>query len=256
MLTRSLAGTRCCPRACRARGQGRAALGRVARRRLALEPQLFVVDAAENAGRAYAVLERAGLGWRARRRIAVVERNGLDRFRWEEVVDEVLYRGAPEAEIGCASRSCDNEHRPQETRGCARPADARRRHVPGERAGASARPHVQGVRAAPVPRCERPGVCSRGPLMREVWGRDFYGGTGPSTCTWRRSPRTCVRGPDRDRARRQLQTGHRALVTRPRRSRSRTRPHAVPRPATTTSSRRGGRTPSCRKSRTPSSQRR
>ena len=113
--------------------------------------------------------------------VAVVERNRLDRFRWEEVVDEVLYQAPPRRRSG-ASRSCDNGLGPQETRGSHRPADARRRHV---------QVSVQG-RALDLTFKEfellrflagRPGVCSRGPLMREVWGRDFYGGTGPSTCT-------------------------------------------------------------------------
>ena len=135
----------------RARGQGRAALGRVARRRArARTPAVR----RRCRGERRTGLRRAralGLGWRARRR-----------SRWSNATGSTASGGRrsstrcctapPRRRSGCASRSCDSGTGRGGLADHARPADARRRHVPGERAGASARPHVQGVRAAPVPR--------------------------------------------------------------------------------------------------------
>jgi DNA-binding response OmpR family regulator len=145
---------------------------------LALEPELLLVDAAENAGQAHAVL-RALRSRQARPpTIAVVERHELDRFRWEEVVEEVLYPGAPEAEIRL------------------RLALVRRRHGGGGDATITLGPltlDVDTYRVSVQGRAldltfkefellrflaERPGrVFTRPALMREVWGYDFYGGT-------------------------------------------------------------------------------
>jgi DNA-binding response OmpR family regulator len=145
---------------------------------LALEPELLVVDAAENAGQGHAVL-RAIRSRQARPpAIAVVERRELDRFRWEEVADEVLYPGAPEAEIRL------------------RLALVRRRHGSVGKSRITLGPlmlDVDTYRVSVQGRAldltfkefellrflaERPGrVFTRPALMREVWGYDFYGGT-------------------------------------------------------------------------------
>ncbi len=145
---------------------------------LALGPELLVVDAAENPGQAHAVLRALRARQAGAPAIAVVERHDLERFRWEEVADEVLFPGAPEAEIRL------------------RLAIVRRRHgVAGESRIAlgpltlevdTYRVSVQG-RALDLTfkefellrfLAERPGrVFTRPTLMREVWGYDFYGGT-------------------------------------------------------------------------------
>jgi len=145
---------------------------------LALEPQLLVVDAAENAGQAHAVL-RALRSRQARPpAIAVVERQELDRFRWEEVADEVLYPGAPEAEIRLRLAIVRRRH------GAA--GDSRITLGPLTLDVDRYRVSVQG-RALDLTfkefellrfLAERPGrVFTRPALMREVWGYDFYGGT-------------------------------------------------------------------------------
>jgi DNA-binding response OmpR family regulator len=145
---------------------------------LALEPEVAIVDAAENAGQGHAVLRAL-----AERRahlpvVAVVERTELERFAWEEVADELLYPGAPEAEIRL------------------RLAMLRRRSGGGD--GATVRLgaltldtetyHVT-IQGRPLDLtykefellrylAERPGrVLTRPTLLREVWGYDFYGGT-------------------------------------------------------------------------------
>ncbi|HEU4865264.1 MAG TPA: response regulator transcription factor [Actinomycetota bacterium] len=145
---------------------------------LALEPQLFVVDAAENAGQAYAVLRALRSRLARPPAIAVVERNELDRFRWEEVVDEVLYPGAPEAEIRLRLAIVRRRH------GAA--GDSRITLGPLTLDVDTYRVSVQG-RALDLTfkefellrfLAERPGrVFTRPALMREVWGYDFYGGT-------------------------------------------------------------------------------
>ena len=145
---------------------------------LALEPEVLVVDAAENPAQGHAVL--AAL---AERRpgvpvIAVLDRRDVDRFAWEEVADEVLYPGAPEAEIRL------------------RFAMARRRSGGGHEATIRLGPlsldpgtFRVSLEGSPLDLtfkefellrflAEHPGrVFTRPALMREVWGYDFYGGT-------------------------------------------------------------------------------
>jgi len=145
---------------------------------LLLSPEVMLVDAAENPGQGHAVLR----GLRERRPrtpiVVVVERRDLERFRWDELADDLLYPGAPEAEIGL------------------RLAMLRRRSGAGEvstvrlgpialdvdsyRATADGRPFDLTFKEFELLRflAERPGrVFTRPALMREVWGYDFYGGT-------------------------------------------------------------------------------
>jgi DNA-binding response OmpR family regulator len=145
---------------------------------LSLDPEVLVVDAAENAGQAHAVLRALRSRQPRPPAIAVVERHELARFRWEEVVDEVLYPGAPEAEIRL------------------RLAIVRRRHGTAGESRITLGPltlDVDTYRVSVQGRAldltfkefellrflaERPGrVFTRPALMREVWGYDFYGGT-------------------------------------------------------------------------------
>jgi DNA-binding response OmpR family regulator len=145
---------------------------------LALEPEVLMVDAAENAAQGHAVLlalseRRPGVP-----AIAVLDRRDVDRFPWEEDADEVLYPGAPEGEIRL------------------RFAMARRRSGGGHDATIWLGPlsldtGTFRVRLDGAPLdltfkefellrflAEHPGrVYTRPALMREVWGYDFYGGT-------------------------------------------------------------------------------
>ena len=145
---------------------------------LALEPEVLVVDAAENAAQGHAVLlalseRRPGVP-----AIAVLDRRDLDRFPWEEAADEVLYPGAPEGEIrlrfAMARRRAGGSH------------DATIRLGPLSLDTGTFRVSLDG---APLDLtfkefellrflAEHPGrVFTRPALMREVWGYDFYGGT-------------------------------------------------------------------------------
>ncbi len=143
-----------------------------------LGPQLVLVDAAENPGQGHAVLR--ALRERDARIpvVAVVERSDLDRLAWEELADELLYPGAPAAEIRV------------------RLAMLRRRSGSGEGSAIRLGPlsmDVDTYQVAVAGRtldltykefellrflASRPGrVFTRPGLLREVWGYDFYGGT-------------------------------------------------------------------------------
>jgi DNA-binding response OmpR family regulator len=145
---------------------------------LLLGPQVVLVDAAENPGQGHAVLRALRERQQRTPILVVVERRDLERFRWEELADDLLYPGAPEAEIRL------------------RLAMARRRSGSGEgstvrlgpivldvdayRATVDGRPFDLTFKEFELLRflAERPGrVFTRPALMREVWGYDFYGGT-------------------------------------------------------------------------------
>jgi len=145
---------------------------------LALGPDAVLVDGAENAGQGHAVLH--ALRERGPRIpvLAVVERNDVDRFPWEEVADDVIFPGAPEGEIRL------------------RFALTRRRTGTGEETAINLGPIVLdpstyrvSIEGTPLDLtfkefqllrylAERRGrVFTRPALLREVWGYDFYGGT-------------------------------------------------------------------------------
>jgi DNA-binding response OmpR family regulator len=151
-----------------------AALGDV----LALEPELLVVDAAENAGQGYAVLlalteRRPGVPV-----LVVVERVDLERFAWDEVADDLVFPGAPEAEIRVRlamlrRRSGGGDAQTVRLGALTLDTDSYRVTVQG-------RPLDLTYKEFELLRylAERPGrVLTRPALLREVWGYDFYGGT-------------------------------------------------------------------------------
>jgi len=145
---------------------------------LELDPVGVLVDAGENPGQAWSVLQAS----RDRRvrvpTVVIVERDHLERFPWHEVADELVYPGAPEAELRV------------------RLAMLRRRAGTGDgsvvRLGALAIDTetyrvMAGGRSLDLTFKEfellrflalHPGrVYTRPALLREVWGYDFYGGT-------------------------------------------------------------------------------
>ena len=145
---------------------------------LALEPDVVVVDAAENPAQGHAVLRTL-----AERRpevpvIAVLDRRELDRFAWEDVADEVVYPGAPEAEIRLRFEMA------RRRRGATHEATIRLGPLamnPGTfRVSLEGTPLDLTFKEFELLRflAEHPGrVFTRPALMREVWGYDFYGGT-------------------------------------------------------------------------------
>jgi DNA-binding response OmpR family regulator len=145
---------------------------------LALEPDVVMVDAAENPAQGHVVLDAV-----AERRpgvpvIVVLDRRDVDRFPWETVADEVVYPGAPEGEIrlrfAMARRRAGGGH------------EATIRLGPLSLDPSTFRVSLEG---APLDLTfkefellrflaeHRGRVFTRPALMREVWGYDFYGGT-------------------------------------------------------------------------------
>lgn len=145
---------------------------------LALRPEVVLVDAVENPGQGHAVLR----GLRGRDTevpiVVVVERRDLERLPWEDLADELLYPGAPEAEIRVRLAML--------RRRLGRAADGVVRlgslvlDAAAYTATVAGRPLDLTYKEFELLRflVERPGrVFTRPALLREVWGFDFYGGT-------------------------------------------------------------------------------
>ena len=145
---------------------------------LELEPEAILVDAGENAPQAWSVLTALRARDARVPAAVVLERAQLERYPWHEVADELVYPGAPAAELRV------------------RLAMLRRRAGAGDgtviRLGAlsidsetyhvtvSGRPLDLTFKEFELLRflAQRPGrVSTRPALLREVWGYDFYGGT-------------------------------------------------------------------------------
>ena len=143
-----------------------------------IAPEALLVDAAENPGQGHAVLRAIAEGVAGAPVVAIVERADLERFGWHEVTDELVYPGAPEAELRL------------------RLAMLRRRHAAPDgsvirlgplaldtetyRVTAGGRPLDLTFKEFELLRflASHPGrVFTRPSLLREVWGYDFYGGT-------------------------------------------------------------------------------
>jgi DNA-binding response OmpR family regulator len=145
---------------------------------LALLPQTVFVDAAENPGQGHAVL-RALHDRRAQTPVvAVLERRDLERFRWDEVADELMFPGTSEAEIRL--RLAILRRRSGATEDATIRLGPLSLDVDAYRVSLLGRPLDLTYKEFELLRflAERPGrVSTRPALMREVWGYDFYGGT-------------------------------------------------------------------------------
>jgi DNA-binding response OmpR family regulator len=145
---------------------------------ISIEPQVVLVDAAENPGQAWTVVGALRERDTLIPLLVVVERDELERYPWAEVADEFVYPGAPVAELRV------------------RMGMVRRRSGAGDgsvirlgplaldtdtyRVTASGRSLDLTFKEFELLRylAMRPGrVFTRPTLLREVWGYDFYGGT-------------------------------------------------------------------------------
>lgn len=145
---------------------------------LALRPEILLVDAAENPAQARVVLREVRERDAAVPVVVVVERRDLERFPWGALADELLYPGAPEAEIQVRLAML--------RRRLGRAQDGVVRLGPlvidpdAYTATLAGRPLDLTYKEFELLRflAERPGrVFTRPSLLREVWGFDFYGGT-------------------------------------------------------------------------------
>ena len=145
---------------------------------LELNPFAVLVDAAENPGQAWSVLQELHARDARTPAVVIVDRDHLERFPWHEVADEFLFPGAPEGELRV------------------RLAMLRRRAGAGDgtivrlgplaidgetyRVTVSGRPLDLTFKEFELLRflAVHPGrVFTRPALLREVWGYDFFGGT-------------------------------------------------------------------------------
>ncbi len=145
---------------------------------LELEPVAMMVDAGENPGQAWSVLQALRDRDAKVPVLLIVERDQLERYPWEEFADEFVYPGAPQGELRM------------------RLAMLRRRAGAGDgttirlgplsldtdtyRVTAGGRPLDLTFKEFELLRflASHAGrVYTRPALLREVWGYDFYGGT-------------------------------------------------------------------------------
>src|SRR5207247_5030563 len=64
-----------------------------------IDATAIIVDAAENPGQAWSVLSDLAVRTAKIPAVVVVDRDQLERYPWHEVADELLFPGAPEAEL-------------------------------------------------------------------------------------------------------------------------------------------------------------
>jgi DNA-binding response OmpR family regulator len=143
-----------------------------------LEPAAMLADAGENPGQAWSVLQTIRAADLGIPTIAIVDRDGVERYPWHEVVDEFVYPGAPAAEIGL--RVAMLRRRTGVNDGSTIRLGALAIDTDGYRVTAQGRPLDLTFKEFELLRflASRAGrVFTRPALLREVWGYDFYGGT-------------------------------------------------------------------------------
>jgi DNA-binding response OmpR family regulator len=143
-----------------------------------LGPEAVLVDAGENPAQGYLVLR--ALQERDARipAVAVVERADLERWSWDEVAEDLLYPGAPAAEIRLRLSMLRGRH------GAGDGSIVRLGQLAIEvdtyRVALAGRPLDLTYKEFELLRylASHPDrVFTRPALLREVWGFDFYGGT-------------------------------------------------------------------------------
>ncbi len=150
-----------------------------------LTPSLWLVDAAENPGQAWSVLTTLRRDEPGATVAVIVERSRSRSIPLARDRGRVRLPGRPR---GGAARapghaSASGRRRRRLDRSPRRPAD-RRRHLQGRRGRPPARPHLQGVRAAAVPRDPPPGAFTPDRRSCARCGATTSTGVhGPWTCT-------------------------------------------------------------------------
>ena len=145
---------------------------------LELEPTAVLVDAVENPGQAWSVLTELRARSDRVATVLIVERDRLDTFPWEELVDEFVFPGAPAAEIrlrlDLLRRRSGGRDGAVVHLGQVAIDTETYRVTAGGRALDLTFKEFELLRYLAL----HPGrVSTRPALLREVWGYDFYGGT-------------------------------------------------------------------------------
>jgi len=110
--------------------------------------------------------------------VVIVERDQIERYPWHEVADELVYPGAPEAELRV--RLAMLRRRAGAGDGSVIRLGALAIETDTYRVSASGRPLDLTFKEFELLRflaTHRGRVYTRPALLREVWGYDFYGGT-------------------------------------------------------------------------------
>jgi DNA-binding response OmpR family regulator len=145
---------------------------------LELDPEAVLVDAGEHPAQAWTVL--AAIRERDPRipALVIVERDMVERYPWDEVAEEFVYPGAPEAELRV--RLAMLRRRAGSGDGTVIRLGPLAIDIETYRVSASGRPLDLTFKEFELLRflASHPGrVSTRPTLLREVWGYDFYGGT-------------------------------------------------------------------------------
>ena len=141
-------------------------------------PDAILVDAAENPVHAHRIMEALAAAGMRLAVVVIAERVDLDRASWHDVADELVYPGASEQELrvrlGMLRRRIGGTQEGSIRLGsCAINSETYQVTVDG-------RPLDLTYKEFELLKflAQHPGrVFTRGALLREVWGYDFYGGT-------------------------------------------------------------------------------
>jgi len=145
---------------------------------LEIRPHLVLIDGGENPGQAWSVLSALRARDARLPAIVIVERPDLGRYPWDEVADELVYPGAPEAELqvrfGMLRRRTGSADASIVSLGALRiDTDTYKVEANGRTLDLTFK-EFELLRFLAT----HPGrVYTRPALLREVWGYDFYGGT-------------------------------------------------------------------------------
>ena len=145
---------------------------------LALEPAVIIVDAVENPAQAWSVLTALAAGEVRAPALAVLEREALARYPWQDMVEDFCSPGATEDEL--RTRVGLLRRRAGGAEGTTLHLGPLRIDTDTYRVTAGARVLDLTFKEFELLRflAQRPGrVCTRPALLRQVWGYDFYGGT-------------------------------------------------------------------------------
>ena len=145
---------------------------------LAIEPVAVLLDAAENPGQAWSVLISLRERPSPPPAIVIVERDALGRYPWAEVADELVFPGAPTAELAVRLEML----RRRAGAGDGTVVRLGPLHIDTEsyKVTAAGKPVDLTFKEFELLRflaLHRGRVFTRPALLREVWGYDFYGGT-------------------------------------------------------------------------------
>ncbi|MEX0651402.1 MAG: winged helix-turn-helix domain-containing protein, partial [Actinomycetota bacterium] len=145
---------------------------------LSLEPEAVLVDAAEHAAQAWSVLQSLRSRDTRVPVMLVLERDAIERYPWHEVVDELVFPGAPAPEL--RARLAMLRRRAGSGDGAVTRLGPLALDTHSYRSTVSGRPLDLTFKEFELLRflASSPGrVYTRPALLREVWGYDFYGGT-------------------------------------------------------------------------------